>query len=477
MRNFFILVAFLAGTLFCAAQDQPVQNGQNPPAQTQDADRSTPAPALTGLAGIDAPAAEGDTTGDIPQIPSLLGGRAMSLAFTSEVERSNYLRGGLNVGAAYDDNALLAPANGVGNTTYSVFPNIAIEQTTSRIRWSLGYAGGLTVNQRLSNNNSGSHDLAFESAFRLSPHVTLRVAEDFNLTSGVFTAGTGAGVQPGAGDPNGGLLTPLASRRSSSTVVETNYHFALKDVVGASGSFYDLHYGDQTGTQVLVNTRSESGSVFWLHRLFEHNWAGLSYGFERLTFDPDGETMVHSFMVVDTLTFAKRFTISGFVGPQYSDNRGGFAVGQGGTPGSSFSDWSAAGGVEGGWQGYHTSFTAGYSKRVTDGGGLLGAVRLQNVHASFRRELFPGWAASCGVSHGNNNSLTVPTATSATSISTTSVNAALERNIGKSLGLRIGYAHDFQSEAGSTDPTRNFDANRNRYFVNLSYQWAKPIGR
>ena len=480
IRRFSILALVLMGTQMCAAQDQPAQSNpaQNPPAQTQDTERSTPAPALTGLAGIDTPTAEGDSSDALPQIPALLGGRGNSLAFPSEQQRSNYLRGGLNVGAAYDDNALLAPGGGVGNMTYSVFPNIAIEQTLPRIRWSLGYAAGLTVNQRLSNNNQGSHDLAFESQFRLSPHVNLRVAEDFLMTSGIFDSGTGAGVQPGAGGPNTGLLTPLASRRSSVTVVETNYHFALNDVVGASGSFYDLHYRDAPkGTQTLVDTRTASGSAFWFHRLFQQDWAGLSYGFERLTFDPDGETRVHSFMVVNTLSFASKFTISAFIGPQYSDNHGVIAVGPGAGQDSQFSDWSVAGGVEGAWQSKRTGLAAGYSKRVNDGGGVLGAVRLQNVHANFRRELFPGWSAAFGVGHGSNRSLTVPVAGTATSIDTTSISASLERSIGRSLGLRMGYSHDFQNQSGSGDPAQNFDAHRNRFFVTLSYQWAKPLGR
>ena len=456
---------------------QVLSAGQNPPTQTNDPQRSAPAPALTGLAGIDAPATEEDTSSGLPKIPPVLGGRGPSMAFGAESERSNYLRGGLNVGAAYDDNALLTPTNGVGNVTYSVFPNISIEQTLPRIRWSLGYAAGLTVNQRLSDKNQGSHDLNFESLFRLSPHVNLRVAEDFSLTSGVFDGGTGAVVQPGAGGSNTGLITPLASKRASATVVETNYQFALRDVVGASGSFYDLHYrAAPVGTQTLVDTRTASGSAFWLHRLFRQDWAGLSYGFERLTFDPDGETRVHSFLVVNTLSVTSKFTISAFIGPEYSDNRGVAAVDPGAGV-TQFSDWSLAGGLEGGWQSKRTSLAAGYSKRVNDGGGVLGVVRLQSIHANFRRELFPGWAASFGVGYGQNRSLTLPVGGSPTSIDTTSFSASLERNIGRSLGLRMGYWRDFQSQSGSSITSQNFDAHRNRYSVTLSYQWAKPLGR
>ena len=167
-----------------------VAEAQNPLSQNTDALRSAPAPALSGIVGIDAQAPEEDLSSNLPQIPAMLGGKGTSLAFQSEMERSNYLRGGLNVGAAYDDNALLgmgAGTNGtVGNTSYSVFSSLAIEQSWSRARWTLAYAGGLTVNQRITDRNQGSHDVNFDSQFRLSPHVNLRIAEDFAKQKSIY---------------------------------------------------------------------------------------------------------------------------------------------------------------------------------------------------------------------------------------------------------------------------------------------------
>jgi hypothetical protein len=474
IRRCSILVLVLIGLPILAV-------GQNPPAQNtgdgSNAPRSVPVGALSGIVGVDTQSGD-ESSEDLPQIPAMLGGRGSSLAFRSEMERSNYLRGGINVGAGYDDNAFLGSGGKVGSTSFSVFPSIAIDQSTSRMRWSLGYRGGLTVNQRLSNQNQGSHNLNFDSEFRLSPHVNLRAAENFSLTAGMFGANAGSSFQPGPGGTNGTLVTPLANMRSSQTVVETNYHFALKDVVGASGSFYDLHYSDvSTGPGILVDTRTAAGSAFWLHELFRRDWAGFSYGFQRVTFDPSGETRVHTFTVMNTLNISKTFTVSAFIGPEYSDNHGVAASGPDAGQVSNFSDWSMAGGVEGGWQNSRTSVTAGYSKRVSNGGGILGAVRLQNIHAGVRRELFPGWAATCSVTHGSNQSLTLISATSATSIKTTSVGASLERNIGRSLGFQIGYFHDFQNQFGSIEPSQNFDASRNRFSVTVSYQWTKPLGR
>jgi len=437
--------------------------------------RTAPAAALQGIAGMAGEGAEGeDLSLELPRIPSLLGGRGTSLAFPAEMERSNFLRGSVNVGAAYDDNPLLL-SHPESTTSESVFPNIAIEESTSRTRWTLGYAGGLTVNQKFTSEDEGSHNVNFDSLFRLSPHVNLRVAENFSMTTGAFDSGVGGQVVEGAGGPNASLITPLATQRAESTTVETNYHFALNDLVGASGSFYDLNFSNVAGQAVLSNTQTATGAGFWLHKIFHGDWAGLSYRFQRITFDPDGETQVHSFLGVDTMNLGNRFSVSAFGGAQYADNQG---LANGTQPGTrvalTSTSWSPTGGIEAGWRNARTSVLAGYARSISDGGGVLGAVRLGNAYGSLRRELWPGWAVTATASYGTNSSI-LPAAIVAASrnsnaIDLTSAGAGLERNVGKKLGLRLGYTHDFQQQTGIVDATRN------RFFATLSYQWAKALG-
>ncbi len=149
-----------------------------------------------------------DTGSDLPRIPALLGGQGTSSAFLSEMKRSNYLRGGVNVSATYDDNPLLLSSGAQSNTSVSIFPNIKIEESSSRMRWTLGYAGGLTINQSLASENQDSQSLNFDSQYRLSPHVNLRVAENFSMITGFFDAGNGADIVAGPGGPNASLITP-----------------------------------------------------------------------------------------------------------------------------------------------------------------------------------------------------------------------------------------------------------------------------
>lgn len=489
-RNHYIFtLVLLACQAIASAQTPPPADKEdkqegpgasNGPGASSEGPRSTPAPALTGVIGIDAQLPEQDTSSSLPQIPALLGGPKLSVELRSETERSNYLRGGINVGATYDDNTLLTPHSQLGDTTYSVFPNIDLELVRSRMSWKLDYAAGLTVNQRLSTRNQASHDLSFESQFRLSPHVSLRIAEDFFLTTGSSDAVRGAGTDFGNGGPNASVLTPVSQQRSTSTVAEVNYHFALNDVVGASGSYYNLHFNDIPQGFILSDSRTASGSAFWLHG-FGRNWLGVDYRFQRVTFDPvegnsvGGETRVHSILAVDTIKLPNRFSVDGFIGPEHSENRG-LVVGGSGAP-QQFSDWSLSAGVDVGWQKDHTSVAVGYSRQISDGGGVLGVVRLQGVHGSVRQQLFPGWAVGFGASYGRNDSVTLPTAGSPSSVNSASVGASVERNLGRSLSLRAGYNHDFQEQIGVTDPAQQGSAHRNRVSVTLGYQWSRPLGR
>jgi len=239
--------------------------------------------------------------------------------------------------------------------------------------------------------------------------------------------------------------------------------------------FYDFHFSDNTVGTSLTDSRTIAGAAFWLHQ-FGRDWFGGSYRFQRLTYEPgSGETNVHSFMAVNTLSLPLRFTLSGFVGPEYSDNRGMVPAGTDGN--SHFTNWSVASGVDAGWQKDHTSIAAGFSRRINDGGGVLGVARVQGVHASLRQELFPGWAVALSSSYGNSKALTIPAAGTASSIDSAMVGAFLERNLGKSLTLHMGYSHEFQDQSGVVNPIFEGGAHRNRFSVTLGYQWERPLGR
>src|SRR5450432_1085977 len=106
MRQNLMVAWLVAGLQVISAP--AVSTAQNPGEDSSA--RTAPATAVSGIAGMQADAATEDSSSTLPQIPALLGGVGISPAFLTEMERSNYLRGGVNVGATYEDNPLLLPS-------------------------------------------------------------------------------------------------------------------------------------------------------------------------------------------------------------------------------------------------------------------------------------------------------------------------------------------------------------------------------
>ncbi|MFZ1131309.1 MAG: hypothetical protein WAN38_11095, partial [Terriglobales bacterium] len=107
IRSGWILAWVVAGLQVLAAgqeQPAPVQPVEN---ASDSGERTAPAAAVSNLAGLDTGIGYEDSSKTLPQIPGVLGGLGISPAFLAELERKNYLRAGVNVGAAYDDNPLL----------------------------------------------------------------------------------------------------------------------------------------------------------------------------------------------------------------------------------------------------------------------------------------------------------------------------------------------------------------------------------
>ena len=173
----------------------------------------------------------------------------MPLTFSSDRERSNLLSGGIQVGSGYNDNALVTPHNHISNVSVLVVPRIEVRQ--SRERWSLDfvYSTGITINQNLSEQNQFAHSLSFTTNYRLSPHVTLQLRDNFAMTNNLFSGLLGNGAGPGPlQQSNSSVITPLADSTSNNSGLGLTYQFSASSLVGVSGNYYFVNYGSVSGT-------------------------------------------------------------------------------------------------------------------------------------------------------------------------------------------------------------------------------------
>lgn len=421
--------------------------------------------------------------------PALVSNDGGSLAFSSELARTNYVRGGVGVTSTFDDNVLSAPTNQISDVSYSVLPHIALDQSIGRLAWSTQYTGGFTTYQRVTAFNQASHNFGLRGQYRLTPHLTLRLNDTFTDTTGFFnqyggplTSSPGSVLQ----SPNNNFVTPLQRTIGNFFNAGGDYQVGAGTVIGASGTFYYTRYenvaDNQPSTSNLMNTHSDQAQGFYTHRVSSKNWVGVEYGFQRLTFGPDnGETIVHSFHYFHTINLQPNMTLSLFAGPEYSET--GYTTVSTQVqlpyililPTSNNQDmWSTSGGATYTWQGKRTSAVAEFVRRVSDGGGFLGAVNVTSVDANLRRQLTRSFGLTFGGAYASNAALVDPTAPGS-SIKYWSATAGVERRLANGLVLNFGYARQNQLQNGGSPVYGT--ANHNRGWITLAYDFTRPWGR
>lgn len=387
----------------------------------------------------------------------------------SALERSNFLRAGLSFTTAYSDNVTgTSPAQ--SDISYSVFPNVSFDMTRSRLHWTLTYAPGFTIYQKISDRNESDQNVGTSLEYRISPHVTLSLHDSFIKSSNVLNQPFVDATSPISGQavtPNFSLIAPVADRLTNTGGAQLTYQFGLNQSVGASGSFTNLHYPNPEQAPGLYDSASQGGSAFYSHRLSRKHYVGLNYQYQHLTAYPTGfnsVTETHGIMGFYTFYIHSRFTISFFGGPQHSDTT---------QLGLSTKSWTPAAGASFNWQGRTTGLAGSYSHIISGGGGLVGAVHQDSATGSVRQQLTRNLNASLGFNYANNDVI-APLPEFSTGGTSISGSASLQRQIGQYFNVQLGYTRVHQ-EYSAINALSVPD--QNREWVAISYSFSRPLGR
>ena len=192
--------------------------------------------------------------------PAPVSGEGYSMGFTSET-RSNYLRGGLVFSTAYQSDVTTG-SNGqpISDVSYTILPTISLDQTRSRLHWVFTYSPGFTFYQKTSSLNQANQNLGVNLRYRLSPHVTLSLRDTFQQTSSVLNQPNTDLQQPVSGGvfvPNYSVIAPNAEVLTNTANATLTYQFAANAMVGASGTFGNLYYPNQSQVPGLSNLEFE----------------------------------------------------------------------------------------------------------------------------------------------------------------------------------------------------------------------------
>ena len=367
MGKLLTLSAVIAGMAVCAL-------GQNPQQPSQGAVPAVQGPDLAGQSNdvTETDSLQPNEAGGRMATPEPVSIEGYSMNFTSEGERSNYLRGGLRFSSSYSDNVSPSVGRAISDVSYSVSPFIALDQVRSRLSWNLFYTPGFTFYQKTTAFNESDHDLALAVKYRLSPHVTFKIENHFSKTSNFLNQNQNLAAEPATGlAPTVALVVPIADQLRDTSSAQLSYQFSPNNLMGATGTFSDLNYPNRSQVPGLFNSTSTTGGFFYTHRLSGKHYVGAAYDYNNLlssgcatvpTSPPppancvqqsDSRTETHSIRAFYTLYLNSATSFSVFAGPERWESHGAVV-----TP----AEWSPAAGGSFGWRRAHTSLEMNASR-------------------------------------------------------------------------------------------------------------------
>jgi len=405
--------------------------------------------------------------------PPPVNGQPYPTVPTAEI-RSNYLNLGLVFSTAYTDNVLagLTP-KAISDVSYSVWPSIALDETTPRLHSLLTYSPGFTTYQRTGARNEADENVAMEVEYRLSPHVTASLRDALQKSSNVFNQPNLLEAVPVYGSPQAApvaVIAPLADRLTNTANAELTYQFSASGMIGASGTFTNLHYPNPAQVPGLYDSGSRAGSAFYSRRVSRRHYVGALYQYSTILAYPvrsQSELDTHTVLAFYTVYLKPNLSLSLAGGPQHYD-----AAQTSMAPARS---WSPAATSSLGWQGHHTTFAASYSRMMTNGGGLTGAFHLNSANASVSWQLARTWNAGVAGSYAIYKTLTPFFLLSNAGGHTALGTVTLQHQIRGRFSAQLGYSRLHQSYGGIPAVATNPDTNRE--FISISYQFSKPLGR
>lgn len=276
----------------------------------------------------------------------------------------------------------------------------------------LGYTGGVSLSSLsvgpYSNyttlNQSGNARILWNFAKRWQ----MRIKDTYLYTDNPFAPFLTYASDPTPNQPNPTVYFPQAVIEQNVGSVDVSYRLTAHDSITVNGSESLQNY--LRGTTGLWNSYTWSGGAFFQHMFNPQFSAGFGYNFSALDFGHgQSRAGVQMFEGFITYKFNHGLSVSGWVGPEYTTTKDLIPIFC--TPYGCLieekhdSQWDVA---EGGTVAYShngNSIRVQTSHRVTDGGGILGAVNLYQATLAYSRPISRVWGFAAAIMYDNSVSV------------------------------------------------------------------------
>ncbi|HEV2287802.1 MAG TPA: hypothetical protein VGR81_02500 [Candidatus Acidoferrales bacterium] len=431
-----------------------------------------------------ATSAWGQSNGGTPSlnsnVPVLASGQMPAAIPSASAELENVFQMNLSAGTHFDDNVLPGLTPRQWDSGYIFSPSFGFTETLPRVDWGVDYGPGIDISQNLNYRNQFTQKFDGHVTWLTSARGTL-MAQQYYLVSTDPFAQLGQGNNlPGPGvSPNQSVYLPNIRRTQIVSNALYSYQIGEHTMFGLGGGFNQERFDNtpHSGpTTALIYSQVASGEAYISHQFNAKNQLGVQYGLQVLKFPrQNARTTTHSFEVFDQMNISPTSSFTLYGGPEYSQTANEIELSLGFiviTIPVSANQWSAAGGVIYNWIGNRVAVSVDYSRRVSDGGGLVGAVELNTGSAKLTTRLTSRWSFFTTVA-GSSDQLLASSSSSQGSMLTYSGEVGLQQQIWRDVAMNWFYERLNETGGFAGFPVGNHDIAG----ASLTYTFTKPLGR
>jgi hypothetical protein len=414
-------------------------------------------------------------------VPTIGSGQMPTALPTDDQVPTNVFQVRLAAGARFDDNAQLGSPVKRSDIGYSFSPSLAFVQTRRRLDWGLSYGPGIDVSQHRLFADQFTNDFGGHFTWFLSKHQVFSTQQNYILSTNPFQQ---FGTQPFTTTPgpivapNQSIFLPNFRRTSSMSQAQYSYQLSAHTTFGLGGNFVLDRYSNTSASQAsarLINSQIASGQAYISHQFTTRNQLGFQYSAQVLKFQQaNARTTTHTFSIFDEIKFGPNSSLTVYAGPEYSLTSNQVELNLGFVlviiPVKA-NTWSWSGGGIYNLRGRRGAMVVNYSRRVSNGGGLIGAVELNGGSADFSWKLTRNWSWKLDLAGADNQLLAVKS--SQNEFRTYSATFGLGRQIFRNASVNF-----FFERLNQVGRVAGFAAgNHDLAGVSVQYNFVKPVGR
>ncbi|MDR3764597.1 MAG: hypothetical protein P4M01_10915 [Acidobacteriota bacterium] len=344
-----------------------------------------------------------------------LGSVAPSLAMGGDLTSRNLLVFGVSTGASYDTLGLYNSTTGKfsGDDRYFVQPSIAYQRTAAQGSFTLSYTPGFSYSPEDQNNDQYTQNAAVDFSYRPNYRWLIHGRQDYSRTDNPFETVGRVDLLPGLGGALGtGYNGVVPDTRRTDLVSNFDMTYAVGEhtALGFTGGYQKSQYDSTQSSSASFsyeNSQSMNGSFFLSHQLSQQ----LTFGVQATYADYYTTGLERTRVQAPApLLFIKvlpnpHMELTLYAGPQEARLHESYTSGGVTVTEPLRTNWYPNLGATLTVSRQRQAFSLNADERVSNGGGVLSAVRNVNASAGYRLRMMQHLTGEARVAFTNQKAI------------------------------------------------------------------------